>query len=201
MWKYTGRSDRMRLCNDNFAKEVLDSVMGTLFTPAAIPVPTDDAKPLFSFTKDSVREHLATLPRFDEWGIVPEGHSGSRDNPRAAQLEEMAESPEPGEPSDSSEGDSSRGADPSIGLESSSRNAPPEGDLEVISSSSDEDPFHVAPSQRVEEEEESDGEQGRRNFRSKAAHDRPAKASESAPGEEAQATREGAGASSPSRGR
>ena len=41
----------------------------------------------------------------------------------------------------------------------------------------DEDPFQVAPSQRVEEEERSDGELRRRDRRSKAAHDRPAEAS------------------------
>ena len=197
MWRYTDQSDKMRLCTDNFIEEVLDSVMGTLFTTAAIPAPTEDARPLFRFTKESVREHLATLPRFDEWGIMPKGHSRSRDNPRAAHLEEIAEPPGSSESSDSSEGDASRVADPSTGLESSSRNAQPEGDLQEISSGSDEDPFHTAPSQRVEEEEESDGEQGRRNLRSKAAHDRPAEASESAPGEEAQATREGAGASGP----
>ena len=101
------------------------------------------------------------------------------------------------EPTGSSEGEASRGADPSTGIESSSRDAQPEGDFQEISSGSDEDPFHVAPSQRVEEEEKSDGEQGRRDRRSKAAHDRSAETSESAPGEEAQAPREGAGASGP----
>ena len=28
VWKYTGRSDKMRLCTDNFAVEVLDSCRG-----------------------------------------------------------------------------------------------------------------------------------------------------------------------------
>ena len=42
----------MRLCTDNFAVEVLDSVMGTLFTTAAIPVPTEDGRPLFKFTEE-----------------------------------------------------------------------------------------------------------------------------------------------------
>ena len=55
----------------------------------------------------------------------------------------------------------------------------------------------IAPSQRVEEEEKSDGEQRRRDRRSKAAHDRPVEASGSAPGEEAQTAREDAGASDP----
>ena len=144
VWKYTDRTDKMRLCTDNFAEEVLDSVIGTLFTTADIPTPSEDARPLFKFTKESVSEHLVTLPKFDEWGIMPKGHSGSRDNPRAAQLEEAADQPESSESSDSSEGDASRGADPSTGIESSSRNAQPEGDLQEISSGSDEDPFHVA---------------------------------------------------------
>ena len=128
---------------------------------------------------------------------MPKGHTGTRDNPRAAQLEETANQEESSEPSGSSEGEASRGADPSTGIESSTRDARPEEDLQEISSGSDEDPFQVAPSQRVEEEERSDGELRRRDRRSKAAHDRPAEASGSAPGEETQAPREGAGASDP----
>ena len=81
VWRYSGRSDPMRLCTDNLAVEVLDSVMGILFTTPAIPAPTDDTRPIFQFTEEGMREYLASLPKFDEWGIMPKGHTGMRDNP------------------------------------------------------------------------------------------------------------------------
>ena len=117
MWMYTGLEDRMRLCVDNFAPEVLNKVMETLFSSAAIPAPAaDDARPLFTFGEETVREHRSCLPKFDEWGIVPEGHRGPRNNPWAAEEEQMDESPEPAETEDSGEGEASGGADPSGGL-------------------------------------------------------------------------------------
>ena len=154
-------SDKMRLCTDNFEEDVLNAVMGTLYTSAAIPEPeADEAQPLFHFDDEGVIAHIRALPRFDEWGIVPGKHFGPRDNPRAAQQEEMAELPGP---ADSGEGEASRGTDPREGFVSSSRSAPPEEDLEVISSSSSEAPFRVAPAQRTAEGvEESSGEGGRR---------------------------------------
>ena len=88
VWRYSGRSDPMRLCTDNLAAEVLDTVMGILFTNPAIPAPTDDTRPIYQFTEEGMREYLASLPKFDEWGIMPKGHTGMRDNPRVAQLEE-----------------------------------------------------------------------------------------------------------------
>ena len=42
MWTYTGPEDGMRLCTDSFTPEVLDKVMGTLFTSAAILAPAVD---------------------------------------------------------------------------------------------------------------------------------------------------------------
>ena len=86
MWTYTGPEDRMRLCMDNFASEVLDKVMGTLFTSVAIPAPAaNEARPLFTFGEENVHEHRRSLPTFDEWGIVLEGHLGPRSNPWAAE--------------------------------------------------------------------------------------------------------------------
>ena len=92
-----------------------------------------------------MREHHSLLPRFDEWGIFPEGHRGPRNNPWAAQPEQMGELPEPDKAEDSGEGEASGGADPSGGFASSSRSAPPEGDLQVILSSSDEEASHGTP--------------------------------------------------------
>ena len=134
-----------------------------------------------------MREHRSLLPRFDEWGIVPEGHRRPRNNPWAAAAEEqVGESPEPAETEDSGEDEALGGADPSGGLASSSRSAPPEENLQVISSSTDEDPSHGAPSRRTAEEEgESRGKGGRREPRSKYAHDRDAAAARGAPRKEA----------------
>ena len=75
--------------------------------------------------------------------------------------------------------------------------APPEEDLQVISSSSDEDAARGAPSQRTAEEEDCSSRGGRREPRSKAAHDRDAAATRGAPREEAGAPPEGARAISP----
>ena len=124
--------------------------METLFSSAAIPAPAvDEARPLFTFGEEQVHDHRRSLPTFDEWGIVPEGHRGPHSNPWAAVLEQMDELPEPDEAEESGEGEASGGADPSGGLASSSRSAPPEEDLQVISSSSDEDPSRGAPSREI----------------------------------------------------
>ena len=171
----------MRLCTDNFTPEVLDKVMGTLFTSAAIPAPAvNEARPLFTFGEEKVREHRRGLPRFDEWGIVPEGHRRPRSLP-------MDESSEPDEAEDSGEGEASGSADPSGDFAGSSRSAPPEEDLQVISSSSNEDPSRRAPSRHTAEGEESGGKGGRREPRSKSAHDRDAVAARGAPREGARA--------------
>ena len=105
-----------------------------------------------------MHEHRRLMPIFDEWGIMPEGHRGPRSNPWTAELEQMDESPEPAEAEESGEGEASGGANPSGGLASSSRSAPPEEDLQVISSSSDEGSPHGA----AVEGKESGGEGGRR---------------------------------------
>ena len=105
-------------------------------------------------------KHIKTLPRFDEWGIVPEGHTGPRENPRPVEQVEAAKSAR-SSTSDSDEGNASRGAGPSAGFTSASRCAPPKADLQGISSSSGEDPARVAPFRGTVEDEESDGEEGR----------------------------------------
>ena len=107
----------MRLCTDNSTQKVLHKAMGTLFTSAAIPGPTaDEAQPLFNFWEEDVREHRRLLPTFDEWGFVPKGHRGPRNNPWAVEPEQMDESPEPAEVEDSGEGEASGGADPLGGV-------------------------------------------------------------------------------------
>ena len=108
------------------------------------------------------------MPVFDEWGIIPAGHRGPRPNPWAAEPECVGEAPEP-EEAEESEGASRgedpsgeeeasrgtgpggedkapRGANPSRGSASSSRSAPVEADLQVLSSSDEEDNFRVARS-------------------------------------------------------
>ena len=160
------------------------------------------------------------MPVFDAWGIVPAGNRGPRPNPWAAEPEYMDESPKPEEVEESGgeeasrgadpssedeasrsadpvgEGEASRGADPSRGSAGSSRSAPAEVDLQVISSSDEEDAFRVARSRRVGEEEETSGSGGGRcEPRSKAIHDRRAAVARSAPHEEARAPQEEAGAS------
>ena len=188
----------MNLCRDNLAPEALDKVMGTLFTSAVIPDPaSDEARLLFTFPEEVVPDHRRGLPRFDEWGIVPKGHVGPRSNKWAAELEQMDELSEADDAEDSGDGEASGGADPSGGPASSSRSVPPEDDLQVISSSSDEDPPRGAPSRRTAEEEESSGKGGRRETRTKSAHDRDTVAARGAPREEAGAPREGARATSP----
>ena len=85
IWAYTGIEDRMRLDAENHTPEVLDKIMEQLFTSVAIPASAaDDARPLFTFGEETMREHRSLLPRFDEWGIVPAGHRGPRSNPWAA---------------------------------------------------------------------------------------------------------------------
>ena len=89
-----------------------------------------------------------------------------------------------------------RGANPSRGSTNPSRSAPIEDDLQVLSSSDEEDNFRVARSRRVEEEEEtSGGKGGRSEPRSKAVHDRSAATARGAPREVARTPQEEAGAS------
>ena len=108
MWEYAGPMDRMRLCEDDFTPEVLNTVMGTLFTSAAIPAPANnEAQPLFNYTEETALELRRGLPVFDEWGLVPAGHRGPRGNPWAAELEEMGESSESDEVEESGEAEAS----------------------------------------------------------------------------------------------
>ena len=85
----------------------------------------------------------------------------------------------------------------SRGPPSPARSAPVEVDLQVLSSSDEEDNFRIARSRRVEEEEEiGGGGEGRSEPCSKAVHDRRAATARSAPREEARTPQGEAGASS-----
>ena len=65
VWRYTGKEDRMRLCVDNLAREVLYPIMGILFATKEIPAPaTHETKSLFNFTAESVEKHRRHLPSF-----------------------------------------------------------------------------------------------------------------------------------------
>ena len=116
----------------------------------------------------------------------------------SSEPEEAAESEEVSRGEDHSgeeEEEASRGADPSRGSASSSRSAPVEVDLQVLSSSDEEDTFRVARSRRVEEEEETSGDRrGRSEPRSKAIQDRSAATVRGTPREEARAPQEEVGA-------
>ena len=130
--------------------------MEVLFTSPSIPKPkSKKAEPLFKFEDASILEYVRSLPRFDQWGLVPKGHIGPRVNPaseaQAAAVEEGAESMGS---SDAVGESASGGLHSSVGNASSSRDAPPEAEIQVLSSSSS-DQYHVAPSRCTEEEEES----------------------------------------------
>ena len=51
----------------------------------------EDALPLFAYAEENVREARQLLPSFDEWGIRPAGLRGPRNNPWAAELEQVGE--------------------------------------------------------------------------------------------------------------
>ena len=222
VWRYNGREDAMRLSRDGFTPEVLRQVMCVLFVTPTIPAPgSDAARPIISFNEESIEEQREVMPVFDEWGLVPAGHRGPRPNPWAAEPEYMDEPAEPeeteesegasrsGGPSDEDEAsrgdglvgedEAPRGADPSRGSTSSPRSAPAGVDLQVLSSSDEEEGhFYVARSRRAEEEEQegpSGGRGGRSEPRSKAAHDRSAATARGAPREETEAPQREAGAS------
>ena len=122
----------------------------------------------------------------------------------AAESEEASRGEDPSDEdvasrgTEASEDEASKGANPSRGSASSSRSAPVEADLQVLSSSDEEDAFRVARSRRVEEDEEeepSGGRGGRSEPRSKAVHDRSAATARGAPREETRAPQREAGAS------
>ena len=76
MWAYTGMDDVMRLYGDRFAPEVLDRIMGTLFTSPSIPASANNvAQPLFNYDEETMLELRRGMPVFDEWGLVPDRKS------------------------------------------------------------------------------------------------------------------------------
>ena len=121
---------------------------------------------------------------------------GAEESEKALRGEDPSGEGEASRDAEAGEDEASKGANPSRGSASSSRSAPAEEDLQVLSSSDEEDTFRVACSRRVEEEETSGDRRGRSEPRSKAVHDRRAATARSAPREEARTPREEAGASS-----
>ena len=123
---------------------------------------------------------LFRSPKFDQWGLVPEGHVGPREDPESAAQGALVEGDEettetPAE-SDAGATGASGDAASSAGNSSASKSAAPEVEIHEISSGSG-DQFVVAPSQRVEGKKESDGDgasSGHCEPRSKAIHDRNA---------------------------
>jgi hypothetical protein len=195
MWLYAGARDRMRLHEASITKDEARNIIHTLFTSPNIPKPaSDSAEPLYFFEEGSVLQFVEGMPQFGPRGLLVDGQAGPREDSEAVEQVMPADGDE--EASESGAADAgaeggSGGHNPS-GASSPSRDASPV--VQEISSGSG-DSFQVAPSRRIEEnEEESDDEPlaRRRDRRSKAIHDRPAGTPETAPREE--------GASVPSRG-
>jgi len=171
--------DAMRLhCNDHSAATVAH-IMGILFINPVVPVPrNNDTRPLHQY---SLKDRLAVLEQMPEF--TPLGLAGEEKKDAAAPVvttEGTAESPGA---SDAEFGAAAGGVNPSAGEASSSKPPPPEDEILEISSDKDED-FLVVPSRPIAEEEESSSPgagSGRRDPRTKAAHDRPAKDPEGTP--------------------
>src|SRR5664279_2992311 len=79
MWTYSGAGDTMRLSRDDLRAEVVDGVMKVLNGPGTIADPSDNALPVYRYHE--MDELIADMPRFDQWGLLPEGHVGERENP------------------------------------------------------------------------------------------------------------------------
>jgi hypothetical protein len=173
MWMYSGPADAMRLHCSSHLPEVVASIMGILFTAPEVPVPRSElAKPLHQITPKKRLAILELMPEF-----TPQGLAGEEKKEDAAPVVEEDWASESPAASDADLGVTCGGANPSAGEASSSRPAPPEGEVLEISSSGDED-FLVAPSRQVAEGEEDSDEEavaGRCDPRSKAFHDRAAK--------------------------
>src|SRR5664279_1472125 len=69
----------MRLCRDDLKAKVLDGIMKVLNGPGTIADPSDEALPVYRYHERD--ELVADMPRFDQWGLLPEGHVGERENP------------------------------------------------------------------------------------------------------------------------
>src|SRR5664279_3383457 len=79
MWTYSGAGDMMRLSRDDLRAEVVDGVMKVLNGPGTIADPSDNALPVYRYHE--MDELITDMPRFDQWGLLPEGHVGERENP------------------------------------------------------------------------------------------------------------------------
>jgi hypothetical protein len=78
MWAFTGPSDPMRLQVPSLPSKTLQGVLQLLTggDPALLP---PEGRPLYAYP--NAKAFAEKMPRFDEWGLPPEGHEGPRDNP------------------------------------------------------------------------------------------------------------------------
>ena len=74
MWFYTGEDDRMQLQAGALGDETVEELMKTLFAEIEVPDLPDEAMPLYC--SPGRKKILKKLPRFDEWGLCPQGRKG-----------------------------------------------------------------------------------------------------------------------------
>ena len=186
----------MRLSRTRFTGDELIKAMKTLLTTGVSLDPGGTvAQPLFNYDEATAMDLRGKMPRCDEWGLVPAGHFGPRSNPW--ELEEVAESSESEEAEEPGEAEASQGASPSGGHESSARSAASGADVELVSSSSEEELPRQDPSRNLAEEEERRAREGRCELRSKAALDKKTSAARDAPCEGVGVSQGGASSHSP----
>ena len=170
----------MRLSATLYTQEEVHTIMETLFTSPDIPKAIDKTVPLHMLDLGRHVTLVETMPKFDQWGLVPEGHVGPREDPESAAQGAPAEGDEettvtPVESDAGATGASGGSASPAESS-STSESAAPEVEAHEASSGSSGQ-FVVAPSQRAEGQEESDDDgasSGHCEPRSKAVHDRAA---------------------------
>lgn len=78
MWAFTGREDAMRLQVASLPPSVLGGILCLLTGGEAHALPPEGL-PLYS--RPNRGSFFQRMSRFDEWGLLPEGHTGPRDNP------------------------------------------------------------------------------------------------------------------------
>jgi hypothetical protein len=79
MWAFTGDGDQMMLHPSGLTVPTVDEAIKTLFTEVGVPDLAYAVLPLYRLkTRDDI---LAAMPRFDWWGLRPEGQEGEHENP------------------------------------------------------------------------------------------------------------------------
>ena len=104
--------------------------MEVLFTSPTIPKPDDKAVPLHRFELGPHVTFVETMPEFDQWGLVPEGQVGPREDPesvaQAAPADGEEETTKTPVESNAGAAGASEGPNSSAGNSSSSRGVPPD---------------------------------------------------------------------------